>query len=231
MALLRAKQVANGDLYKVYCHIRSLLQHQLHEYQAKSATEVTRLNHHLNKPFYAPLIGRVSVFALNKIANELARSREPDFPRNCTGTYTKTMGLPCAHELHRRYQLQQPVYLSLVHQHWHLLPTSQAARPTLQQPQLLNPTPTTVASDDDDVDAASVSATSHVGVGDHGLADALPDDPRDSSEDDDVVLLEPLVPRTTRQTRTTRRDPSVFETVGARVRRRRARNQAHDGTT
>jgi hypothetical protein len=70
--------VANGDLYKVYCHIRNLLCHQLHEYDAKFAKQIMQLNHHLNVLFYAPLIGHVSVFALNKLASELTRSREKE---------------------------------------------------------------------------------------------------------------------------------------------------------
>ncbi len=185
------KQVANGDLYKVYCHIRRLLQHQPHEYEAKSATELTRLNHHLNRPFLAPLIGRVSVYALNKFANELARSGERNFSSTCTGTFTKTMGLPCAHELQRRYIANQPVYLSLVHSHWYLLPANLAHHNGLQQPQLLGPIRTTEGSgDDDDHSAVETASSAETEVGRSDLDDeTVESDIGDMREAADLLTL------------------------------------------
>jgi hypothetical protein len=141
------------------------------------------------------------------------------------------MGLPCAHELQRRYRADQPVYLTLVHQHWHLSPSVCTTSTTSRQPMLLHPVRQIEGRENNDMrnpesgdlpsgeaEEESVSETSNIGYTSDARNDTLPDDPFY-----DNVILEPQAPEARPKTCSTRRDLCEFETVGARVRCRRAR--------
>ncbi len=133
--------MATGDLYKVYRNIVGLIQSQHKHHLDETARQLTRVGLHVNTPFYALLIGKVTTFALNKLSDELARSRHDDFPRVCTGTFTQSMGLPCAHTLRQLHADDRQIPLSAIHRHWYYLPDSrpvadQAVRQLLHNPLL-----------------------------------------------------------------------------------------------
>jgi hypothetical protein len=238
--------VATGDLLKVYNDIRALLRDQHNKHTSDVARQLTRVAHHVNIPFFAPLIGKVTSFALNKLAGELSRSRKPDFPRACTGTFRRSMGLPCGHELKRLFEVDAPLQPGLIHQHWFYLPNVTSPSTTaIRVPLLLNPT----APEPSEAIGATISQPEPA---DLPTVDELLDirsassSRRDSSVDfageagecttaeahrvpapippEQTPILEPEEAQGRgRPGRSTRRNPSHFETVGARVRRRRAR--------
>jgi hypothetical protein len=91
--------------------------------------------------------------------------------------------------------------------------------------------------DDDDDEFDALSMTSHLSEvteseGEEGGSSAANDRQSNSVPGRSMLegspLLEPRQREARPSTRSTRRDPSAFETVGARVRRRRAR-EAGDG--
>ena len=154
-----------------------MIQHQHAEYQGQVAKQRSRIPHTINTPIFAILIGEISTYALHKLADELARSRKSDFNRTCTGTFTRIMGLPCAHTLSQRAQSNKPLQLHDIHRHWFFSPrTVEHLTSPLLDPRLLNP---------------------------------LPIQPRGRPQ----------------QITSTRRNPSEFETVASRVRRRQARTR------
>lgn len=135
------------------------------------AKQQSRISHDINLPIFSALVGKVSTYALHKMANELARSRKSDFPRICTGTFTRTMGMPCGHLLHQRAESRLLINLNEVHRHWYFSPQDSQSSET----PVLNPIPV------------------ETGRG------------------------------RPRNVTSTRRNPSEFETIAARVRRQRAR--------
>jgi hypothetical protein len=218
-------QVANGDLYTVYGNIVRLVNDQHYKYSTTVATQLVSVSHDCNTPIYAPLIGKVTSYALNKMAKELARSRQPGFPRVCTSTFTKAMGLPCAHELRRCHEAHTPLQPSQIHRHWYYLPgATPADTPFEQSALLLNPTSSEVPAAG--LLEADVLAEEETLDASHESSPLVKPHNRPLPPDE-VPLLDP-VPTVGRgrPARSTRRDPSEFETVGARVRRRRVRETA-----
>jgi hypothetical protein len=60
------------------------------------------------------------------------------------------MGLPCTHELQQRFQVNQPVYLSLAHPHWLMHAFGRTAASAPHQPLLLNSTSISEEVDEED---------------------------------------------------------------------------------
>jgi hypothetical protein len=110
-------RVASGDLLKVYQNIVALLTDQHREHAAKVAQQLTRATHRVNTPFFSLLVGKVSTYALHKLGDEVARSSRNDFPRTCTETFTKSLGLPCAHQLKHLVVEGLLVTPNLIHEH------------------------------------------------------------------------------------------------------------------
>ncbi len=52
------------------------------------------------------------------MVDQVVQSWQSDFPRTCTGTFTKNMGMPCAHRLLRLVKEEVPVTHYLVYRHW-----------------------------------------------------------------------------------------------------------------
>ncbi len=254
------------------------------------ARQLSRVGLHVNTPFYALLIGKVTTFALNKLSDELARSRRDDFPRVCTGTFTRSMGLPCAHTLRQLHAEGNQIPLSAIHRHWVYLPDSRPVVDQVIRQQLLwnplqssgnaegrsksylvvSPFYLTVKNMQDKAMSRGVlrdlqrshlkrlhlRMTTLLGLTPmqwkrqcwlrvhvhievlfykllslmlyayFSLAIPAPLAP------DQVSLLDPLSTgdRHSNPSRSTRRDPSEFETIGTRVRRRRAREGAGSST-
>jgi hypothetical protein len=243
-------QVASGDLLKVYNDIHACLRDQHRKFRAETARQLATVAHRVNVPFYAPLIGKVISYALNKLANELSRSRKPDFPRVCTGTFARTMGMPCGHELKRKYDANSPLQPSEIHRHWFYIPSSAHTDFTpVRGSLLLNttmgtgngatviPAEATESQQEasevyDSSEPVALSTNTNVG---YASSDARSEQGTVTSQSQvpapipptQVPLLEPVeVEPRGRRPRSTRRDPSLFETVGVRVRRRRAREAA-----
>ncbi len=196
----------------------------------------------MNVPFFAPLIGKFTSYALNKLADELTRSRRPDFPSVCTGTFARTMGLPCGHELKRWNSENSPLQPAQIHRHWFYLPLSADRNYTpVRGTLLLNPLQINSDQTDDvssrsshseqepapverDTEFLAPSANSSNALapwsdGLHGVPAPIPPA--------QVPLLEPLeLEPQSQRLRSTRQDSSQFVTVGMRVRRRRAREAA-----
>jgi hypothetical protein len=142
--------VAKGDLLRVYNNIHTLLRDQHQKYIAETVWQLRSTSHHVNILFYDSLFGEVTSYALNKLPDELSRSRRPDIPRACTGTFTHTMGLPCRHVLKCLWDTCTLIEPALIHQHWFYEPLSEAQEftairvhrlltPPVSRPSVVNP--------------------------------------------------------------------------------------------
>ncbi len=140
------------------------------------------------------------------------------------------MGLPCAHQLQQKAALNHPVTPDIVRRHWFF--PGQRPHGLEHQPAavlLSNPlctTNTALVTDETEApvntDPAPETATEMEEV------TAIAVDPEDTRLIRSCPnLLEPgTTPGQGRPRRTTRRNPSMFKTAGARMRRLRAREGA-----
>ena len=102
-----------------------------------------RVPHHVNNPLFAPLIGKLSTYALNKLHEQLLISRQRGFITTCNDAYTRVMGLPCAHDLRKLTESGQSVLPEHVYRHWYFDPQqAPTLLPVVLGPQIQNPLPT-----------------------------------------------------------------------------------------
>jgi hypothetical protein len=133
-------QVSTGDLKTVYDRVSLLLINQHVEFEAAIAHNRTHTPHTARHLFYAPLLNRVSNYALGKLWEQRQRLSNPDPLPRCTGTFTKTMGLPCAHQMQDRFRDNGTLLLADIHAHWYLLPLAPAAaEPLILEPAVAKP--------------------------------------------------------------------------------------------
>ncbi|CAG8532717.1 14492_t:CDS:2 [Cetraspora pellucida] len=96
-------QVSTEDLYYIHTTISLAVTNQKKEIDAMVASERIHVPlFALNNPLYSNIRGKVSTFALKKINEQCQKTNcaitEKPLPP-CTGSFSKTMGLPCAHTI------------------------------------------------------------------------------------------------------------------------------------
>ena len=114
-------QVSTGDLYAVYHKIDMALEHQHREIEAQASSERIATPHVQNIPFFSPLLTKISLFALKKCYDQYLKVMKatPEDPLHpCRGSFTQTMGMPCAHKINDRLQRNQTLQLGDFHRHW-----------------------------------------------------------------------------------------------------------------
>lgn len=89
------------DLFEAWRAIKHALLSQLSELRFNQAKQQTRTPIELSGPLYAAVRGWVSHEALRKVEErrKLLGTKEPAAPSVCTGSFTRSQGLPCAHTL------------------------------------------------------------------------------------------------------------------------------------
>ena len=114
-------QVSTGDLYRVHMAISLMVTNKKKEINSMIASDRIHLPIFAhNNPLYANIKGKVSTFALKKINEQYqkathATTQKPLLP--CTGSFSKTMGLPCAHYI-QHLDNNQGLILDNIHKHW-----------------------------------------------------------------------------------------------------------------
>ncbi|KAJ2975527.1 hypothetical protein NQ176_g5473 [Zarea fungicola] len=107
------------DLFEAWRSIKLAVLNQLSELQANQAKQQIRTPIELSGALYSSIRGWVSHEALRKVEEQRKRLLTNALP-NCTGFFTATFGLPCAHVLEPLLCLDQPLQLEHFHTHWHL---------------------------------------------------------------------------------------------------------------
>jgi MULE transposase domain len=130
-------QISTGDLKSVFDKITIMLTNQHAEYDGAIAHNRTRTPHTTNNPFYSQLLGRISNYTLGQLWNQRYRLTNIDSLTKCTGRFSNSMGLPCAHTIQSR--LHENGYLTIddIHPHWHFLPrVPSTATPLVLEPAI-----------------------------------------------------------------------------------------------
>ena len=106
------------DLFEAWRSIKLALQNQLAQLQANQAQQRIRTPLELSGSLYGSIRGWVSHEALRKV--DFQRKRLQHELPSCTGVFSRSLGLPCAHVLKPLVQQNQHLQLSHFHKHWYL---------------------------------------------------------------------------------------------------------------
>lgn len=114
-------QVSTGDLYRIHMIISLMVTN--HKKEINNMIASNRIHFPIfthNNPLYANIKGKVSIFALKKIDEQYKKAihatvQKPLPP--CTKSFSKIMGLPCAHYI-QHLDSNQSLILNDIHKHW-----------------------------------------------------------------------------------------------------------------
>lgn len=109
------------DLFEAWSSIHRALVHQLAELCSNQAKQQIRTPIELSKSLYSYIQAWVSHYALRKVEEQRKRLLDIQKPLPaCTGVFTRTQGLPCAHTIQTLIEQGQPLQLHHFDKHWHL---------------------------------------------------------------------------------------------------------------
>ncbi len=107
------------DLFEAWRAIKQALLNQLAELRSNQARQHLRMPIELSGSIYGIVRGWISHEALRKVEEQRKRLLKDDMPQ-CTGRFSRSHGLPCAHKLKELQEQDQPLGLEHFHAHWHL---------------------------------------------------------------------------------------------------------------
>ena len=115
-------RVSTLDLFEAWRQIKYALLNQLAELKANQAKQQIRLPIELSGPLYSIVRGWVSYEALRMVEEQrqLLTKTDPPYLPICTGSFSRSQGLPCSHTLRGLLELNQALRLEHFHPHWHL---------------------------------------------------------------------------------------------------------------
>ena len=107
------------DLFEAWRAMKHALLNQLAELWYNQVKKQTRIPIELSGSLYSIICGWISHEALRKVEEQRKRLLKGDLP-NCTGSFTRSQGLPCAHILRGLQEQGQVLRLEHFHIQWHL---------------------------------------------------------------------------------------------------------------
>ncbi|KAF4946565.1 hypothetical protein FGADI_11079 [Fusarium gaditjirri] len=107
------------DLFEAWRATKHALLNQLAELQSNQASQQMRIPIELSGSLYSAIRGWVSHEALRKVEEQRKLLLKEHLPI-CTGAFSRSHGLPCAHTLKALQEQNQPLRLEHFHTHWHL---------------------------------------------------------------------------------------------------------------
>lgn len=135
-------QTSTGGLHRVCTTITLAVTNQKKEID--SIIESERIHTPIfacNNFLYTNLRGKISAFALQKINELHKRITSQEQLLLCTGTFSRTMGLPCAHYI-QNLNANQSIPLENIHKHWWIQgcpPVPQIEESIFHHEELLQP--------------------------------------------------------------------------------------------
>lgn len=107
------------DLFEAWRAIKLAILNQVAELRDNQAKQQIRTPIELSGSLYSIVRGWVSHEALRKVEAQRKRLQQDSLPA-CTGVFSATLGLPCAHTIQPLLRQNQPLQLQYFHAHWHL---------------------------------------------------------------------------------------------------------------
>jgi hypothetical protein len=133
-------KVSTLDLFEAWRSIKHALLNQLAELKSNQAKQKIRKPIELSSILYGAVRGWVSHEALRKVEQQRKLLlHEDSAPMSaCTGSFSRSQGLPCAHKLKGLLVRDQALQLEAFHPHWHLT-RKDNRRPLLEPRQRVDP--------------------------------------------------------------------------------------------
>ncbi|XP_078149520.1 protein FAR1-RELATED SEQUENCE 5-like [Carex rostrata] len=111
-------QVSTGDLYEVQSKICLAIENEFNKIKASLSSEKIQLLHNCNTSFFKNVVYHVSIYALKELHKQHMKAKLGTMSAVCSGQFTKTMGLPCAHKMTN--WRNEPLNLDLIHSRWRI---------------------------------------------------------------------------------------------------------------
>ena len=121
---------SQGDLLTVWSSIEQAVTNQIRSIKNNTARDRIRTPLHLDQAQYSACFGHITVVALRKAHANYTQKKRPFEP--CTGVFTATTGLPCAHKIDDYRRLQVSLIPSDFHPHWYWDRYSALSAPILE---------------------------------------------------------------------------------------------------
>ena len=135
-ALLKSYlKTSKFDLFDVWRIIKHAIENQLAELQSMQARQQTRKpTEHIGGGLFSALYGWVSHEAMKKVEEQrkLLDTPKPLVSSTCTGAFTRSYGLPCAHKIKSLQDGNRCLRLDDFHQQWHLKRNGTRPQPILE---------------------------------------------------------------------------------------------------
>ncbi|KAG5566439.1 hypothetical protein RHGRI_002122 [Rhododendron griersonianum] len=116
--LKRYLTVSTGNFREVREKICLAIENQYNEIKTKIASEKLRVTHKFQIPMLKELVSQVSFFALGELFKQCELARTDYVLGPCTGHFSRTMGLPCAHMM--RDKKDGTLLLDDIHPQWRI---------------------------------------------------------------------------------------------------------------
>ncbi|KAG5561998.1 hypothetical protein RHGRI_004888 [Rhododendron griersonianum] len=110
--------VSTSNFREVREKICLAIDNQYNEIKTKVASEKIRVTHKFKIPMLKELVTHVSVFALGELFKQCELARTDYVLGSCTGNFSRTMGLPCAHMM--RNKKDGILRLGDIHPQWRI---------------------------------------------------------------------------------------------------------------
>ncbi|KAL9564111.1 hypothetical protein ACKAV7_011761 [Fusarium commune] len=126
---------SNFDLFDVWRTIKQAVENQLAELQSTQARQQTRKpTQHLGGGLFSALHGWISHEAMKKVEEQrkLLDKEDPLASSVCTGAFTRSYGLPCAHKIKTLQDRNQGLQIDDFHRQWYLKRSGTQPRPILE---------------------------------------------------------------------------------------------------
>lgn len=115
----------NYDLRQTWKKIKICVEQQIKDLAVEDErSRISTLVIVASKPLYQPILRKATRSAFTLIERQRCLPLQDDETelarRQCTGVFTKTIGLPCGHVLRAKEAAKEAIQLHDLHRHWHI---------------------------------------------------------------------------------------------------------------
>lgn len=128
--------ISTRDLFQAWRMIKALILNQIKDLHANQAHQHATIPIELSRVQYSQIHGLVSHEAQRLVQDQftLLKDNGALLSPQCTGTFSRSLGLPCAHKLRDMIAADEVLTREHFHQHWHLQRPNQPIPQHLLEP-------------------------------------------------------------------------------------------------
>ncbi|KAI1000013.1 hypothetical protein K3495_g8182, partial [Podosphaera aphanis] len=132
-------------LSSVWASIQLALSDQINEIRIKRSRARDSLPAGISGELYYGVLGRISHFALHETCKQVKYARNEELRTRygqssiCTGTFNKSIGMPCWHIIQERMSQNRGLMINDFHQHWRFVRLQPTYQQLIPDPPILDP--------------------------------------------------------------------------------------------